>query len=533
MRSLAILVLVVSSISPALAQTGVDYSDLEKLRRELAEVEAMTERFRRFIPATFDLEEDRRRIAAAGEKLDLPRSELRHVSTERTAPLETHKVELTGEGSYSGAHFLLYMLSLRRPLQSARFEARDGGEVRFVVRFDYPVWAAGESPDARSGDPVADTRRRLERKRAELDVAVAAVDRAIVQGSADALATFTREIEPERIALTTATLGDVLTIEGVAAGSRARAALEQALDKSRLRPARIAWSPQGRCTAFTIVTSAERPLDAPMERELADTGIAFDAASARFCSEEEPATPRRIRTGSPDAPPFLKMRGVNLADAFFIFNDLFNENFIVDGDVTGRVDLDARADGSLDELWGSLAGAGIHVGPKPLRRVSTGEPLPAGSAGTGEPVSITLRDAALSDILCLLKQITARDIRMSASQQSRLSVYAYEVPSGLIADALTPARNDGAADPCGLPGPVRPRIARVELPGVAEWPVVDLRVAAVAMLPSGPKAYVYAPSGLMFPIESGTELRNGRAKTITADGVTFEIAGSEVWLSLK
>jgi hypothetical protein len=53
------------------------------------------------------------------------------------------------------------------------------------------------------------------------------------------------------------------------------------------------------------------------------------------------------------------------------------------------------------------------------------------------------------------------------------------------------------------------------------------------MLPSGPKAYVYAPSGSIMPIEAGTQFKDGRAKKITIDAVTFDAGGKDVVLALR
>jgi hypothetical protein len=518
----------------ALAIVLLGSSEVARLREELRQAEELTERFRRTIRASFDLDEEKRRIAAVAAKAELGTVTVRESAVERTPPLEIHKVEVSGAGSYSAAHFFLYILRLGGQMDSVRFDAAEAGQVRFVARFSQPVWKGETAAETPLRDPSAELKRRLDRQRAALDVITSAVDRAMINASADALAAFTEVLEEERVALTAATVADVLTIEGLATGSSARQAVESALVKAGLEPARIRWLEEGGCRRFTIITAGAPPLGPAPEPEFVSGRDVFDAASASFCRAGDGPPLKVVAGRAADQPLFLKLRGVEAGHAFFILNDLFNENFVVDADVKGRIDLDGRADGTLDDLYAALKSAGWHVSAGPLRRVSQGKAAaPIVSKGGGPPVTLSFQDAALSDVLCLLQTLASSTLRMRDSQQRRVSVFAFEQPAGLIADALTPPRAAEAVDPCTLDDPPRPRLARITELGAAEWPVADLRVAAAAMLPSGAKAYVEVPSGFIFSVEAGTPFKDGRVKSIGLEGIVFDVGGKDVLVALR
>ena len=537
---LFIALAVAGSAASAAAQTRIDIDALNKLRAELMEVEERSEQFKRFIPESFDLSQEKDTIRAMAAKAELPSVELKVLATENAPPLVIHKVEYSGAGSYSSAHFFLTIMRTRgRLIDSVRFDAKAGGDVRFVARLTYPVWTGTETPEAPLGDALAEARRSLERKRATLDRMVSIVDRLLIDESVDAFADFTAQIAEHRVALSSADVAGVITIDGVALGSAARTALEQALVKTKLQPARVTWTDKGKCSAFTIRTSPEVPssmgADLPPRREFTSGAAVFDAASAEFCQQESGPTRKVVvrRAGSTDESFFMKIRNVNIVDVFYIFNDLFNENFIIDPDVRGQVDVDVHSDGSPDDVVAGMNSIGVAVAPGPLRRVSMGKAVPISTSGTGEPVTFVFRDANLSDVLCVLQNVTGREIRMSPKQQARVAVFAYELPSGLLASALTPAAMPGAVDPCAVTGPPRARLAQVSLQRFEDLSVSDVRVAAVANLPE-PKSYAQLPGGALMALERGQKFRDGTVKAISMQGVTFAIPSkADVLVPLK
>jgi hypothetical protein len=184
--------------------------------------------------------------------------------------------------------------------------------------------------------------------------------------------------------------------------------------------------------------------------------------------------------------------------------------------------MDVHSDGQPDDVLASLYTIGVAVAPGPLRRVSTGKAVPISASATGEPVTFVFRDANLSDILCVLQNITGREIRMSPQQQARVAVFAYELPSGLLASALTPVAMPGAVDPCAVTDRPRARLAQATLQRYEESSISDIRVAAVAML-GQPKAYVDLPGGILMPLENGQKFKDGMVKAISMEGVTFAI----------
>lgn len=509
-----------------------DTTSLEKLQKEYFEVEMTMERFKRVIPEGFDGSAERKAIEqlAARAKLSanqvvvVPGAERLTLEDGRPAPIEINRLEISGRDSYEAIHFFLSMVRLRPRLtgiESLQLDAAPGESVRYAVRLMYPTWAGTPPERETSRDMATVLRQRIVANRAILDRIVALVKRMEDASAVDRLAVFSKAAEAHAIVLTTARVDQGLSMQGLLFGAAARSALAASLETAGLRGSRIEWSAAGACQAFSISARSERSEETD---GFTPASPIFDGDSAAFCRGKPESPAQRIVAGSPTANAFfLRLRDLELVDVFLVLNDLLPENFLIDGDVKGRVHFDIAEDAAVEDALGALRGAGVVIGPGPLRRVSRGKPAAQATRSTspgGTPINVVLRNASLSDVLCLLGEVSERQLRMSADQQRRISLFMTEVPAGAAIDQLLPPPAAAAVNACELPDTPGSRLSRHPF-RLEEMGIADVRIAGLARVGETWKAYVSVPPRWVLSLEPGQRLFDGTVKSIGPRGVTF------------
>lgn len=528
-------------VVPAAAHPPNQTASIEKLRKDLIEVESTIERFQRVIPPTFDLPAERKAIDSLAQKAELSPIDVKVVpGTERLSgddghpvPVEINRLEMAGRGSYGAVHFFLSMARHRPRLvgvESLRFDAGPGETVRFVVRLMYPSWAPTPPENEIPSDMVAALRQKVVRSRAIRDRIVAMIARLKEDRAVDALGLFTEAAEEHAIALTSVRIDDGISMEGLLLGAAARAALAASLDKAKLRASRLQWSPAGACQAFSVSARfepAEEPGGLTESVVFTPGGPVFDGDSAAFCRGEPESPARRIlvrgAASTNDNAFFLRLRNLDLVDVFFVLNDLIAENFVIDQDVKGRVDLDILEGATVDDALSAVSSAGVVIGSPPLRRVSRGKPAVPSTqrpSSGGEPINMSFRDADLAGILCLLGQVSGREIRMPRELRQRVSLFMTELPVGAALDQLLPSSSTSAVNPCELSSGSGSRLSRHPLK-LEQLGIADLRIAGLARVGETWRAYVHAPARRVMPLEPGQRLFDGTVKSIGSKGVTF------------
>jgi hypothetical protein len=542
MKSLALIAAFAMVILPAAARPADETASREKLFKELREIEMALERVRRLVPPGFDLVAERNAIDSLARKAELSPVDVKVVlGTERLSlddgqpvPIVIDRLEIAGRDAYDAVHFFLSMLR-RRPrlvgVESLRFDAGPGESVRFVARLMYPSWATLPADDERSSDMDAALRRRLARNRAIRDRIVAAIARMQDGSAMDALGVFTKAAHEHAIALTSVRIDDGISMEGLLLGAAARAALSASLDNANLRVSRMEWSHAGVCQAFSVRARSEPAEDSG---GFTPSRPVFDGDSAAFCRGEAESPARRILArgaASTDDNAFsLRLRNLDLVDVFFLLNDLIAENFVIDQDVKGRIDLDVLEGATVHDALSAVSSAGVVIGPRPLRRVSRGKPSVSSAqrpSSGGEPISISMRDVDLASILCLLAGVSGHEIRMPREQQRRVSLFATELPAGDALDQLVPPSSTTAVNACELSGDSGSRLSKQHLK-LEQLGVADLRIAGLARVGDTWRAYVYAPTRRVIPLEPGQRLFDGSVKSIGPKGVTFTSDGKGV-----
>jgi hypothetical protein len=444
--------------------------------------------------------------------------------------------------------------SLHLPFRSARAPATrvpDGVYPQAATRQEADAFLKEQALVAAKSEDIAGLRRAKRNPRLFLSELAAVVrDRPVV--------------------ISRATLGDEMLISGLVMGDSAMRALQQRLERGFFRVADVLVARQGACLRFEV--RGKSPVVGPDAEIPLPSAEPFDVEDASCRPDRDNGGPLVIRTPVPKTPPrsglSLRLRDVDLADAFGALHLVSGQGFVVDGDVQGRVSLDL-AGADLERALQLLAKAGVRVSPPaPLRRVSRASrelPARAGPAARPTPpatpprqMSVLLKRAAVREVLTLLDEAAALpdavegpDAAAASGEAAaaaaarrvtwappgdlgRVSIWAKALPVDVLRGAVLESaglqetieddrhvvRPAGAA---GTPAPVTTgapeRRLVVEPAGLAS---LELHLSGLALSPEGWVALAYAPSGALFRYKRGDRLADATVSSIESTDLQIE-----------
>jgi hypothetical protein len=366
------------------------------------------------------------------------------------------------------------------------------------------------------------------------------------------------------VVITRATLGEEMLISGLVMGDSAMRALQQRVERGFFRVADVLVARQGGCLRFEVRGKA--PVVGPDAEIPLPSADPFDVEDASCRPDRDGGPPLVIRAPIPKVPPrsglSLRLRDVDLADAFGALHLVSGQGFIVDGDVQGRVSIDL-AGADLERALQLLAKAGVRVSPPgPLRRVSraaresparAAAARPSPSAGPPRQMSMLLKRSAVREVLTLLDEAAAvpdpveNQDAAAASQAAaarvtwappgdlgRISIWARALPVDVRRAAVLesaglqetveedrhvvrPAGTAGTPSPVTT-GPPERRLV-LEPTGLGS---LELHLSGVALAPEGWVALAYSPSGALFRYKRGDRLADATVSAIESTDVQIE-----------
>jgi hypothetical protein len=372
------------------------------------------------------------------------------------------------------------------------------------------------------------------------------------------------------VVISRATLGEEMLISGLVMGDNAMRALQQRFERGFFRVADVLVARQGGCLRFEVRGKA--PVVGPDAEIPLPSAEPFDVEEASCRPDRDNGGPLVIRTPIPKVPPrtglMLRLRDVDLADAFGALHLVSGQGFVVDGDVQGRVSIDL-AGADLERALQVLAKAGVRVSPPgPLRRVSRAArelPARAAPAARSSPastpprqMSMLLKRAAVREVLTLLDEAAAlpdpvegQDNAPTSAQAAaaaaaarvtwappgdlgRISIWAKALPVDVLRAAVLdaaglqetmeeerhvvrPAGGAGTPSPVTT-GPPERRLV-LEPAGLAS---LELQLCGLALAPEGWVALAYAPSGALFRYKRGDRLADATVSAIESTDVQIE-----------
>jgi hypothetical protein len=342
--------------------------------------------------------------------------------------------------------------------------------------------------------------------------------------------------ESRSIRITAVRYDRALALRGVAVGEAAREALRKWLEGQPSAGSTAKMADAGACRPFAIdFPGGEASGASVVPRGLAE----FEKADAALCEIAPPKTlGTAVARGGGDLQ--LRLRGVDLAAMAAVLHEVGAGDFIVDSDARGALDVVGEG-ASVPGLLAAIRAAGVFVGDGPIRRISHGKPrrLAAEQAYTGAPISLSVGDVALADVLCIFNMQTGLEFFVPAGSADRVSVFVREQPwDRVVAESIAAAgmayaiegttvyagdsrggRGVGACEAAS-----RPERAAMKLP-LEATSASDLELVGYARRGDKGSGYAYAPMRAFVAIAPGTALFGSRVLAIDAAGVTFESGG--------
>lgn len=414
----------------------------------------------------------------------------------KPSPVELIRLDLRGTEHLGDVQLFFSVASHSNlyDLESLRLTPRPDGRLAFQARIALARWA-GEAPYVLGTyrDPASMMRGRLQELRAILSTIESLEERFHPRRVLNAIGSMEDAMRGKAMALTELRAGEETHVKGVLLGGAARAALKPALETSGFEVLRLDFSPRGDCQAFTARLRV-KPQDAEE----------MNFAAGRMFGDDTPCTTKpapaavHVAARGSGGNVTMHLRGVDAADIFLALNGATHETFILDGSVSGRIDADFE-NATLAEALAAMKAAGIA----PIA-------VPSGNY-TGEPISISVHNADVRDIVRVLEQMTDR--KLSPPPAAHLSIFATEerwdrLLAGIMA---APASKEAGTE--------RPAWLKLD---PNDLTAADLTVAGVASTAEGWIGFAYAPDRRLYVLQPNTTLGNVRIGAIDANGVVLE-----------
>ncbi|HEX9186696.1 MAG TPA: hypothetical protein VGB87_06485 [Vicinamibacteria bacterium] len=440
--------------------------------------------------------------------------------------------------------------------ESLALTATSEGVVQLAAVLRFPYWPARASlpapPESPRGRPSGVPRPTLDAFLRDQALAFAksetVASRRRARRSPRLFLSEIAAVARERpVVLGYASLGEEFTLRGLVVGEGPLRAFERRLERGFLRVTEFLQAKQGACHRFeargrspVAGPDVELPLPAedPFEQDPApcradrDTGRSF-AVRGRAPTAKDPGR----------GPLTLRLRDVDLADAFQILAAVGAGGYVVQEGVAGRVSVElTRA--TLDETLAAIRKAteAEVMGSGPVRVVSPGRAAgrgdaAGGAAAGGPPATFALKRADVRDVLAGMSEVDPSLAALGpAGFLGRVSVWTRDEPLLAVRAAVLEAaqlteridedrrvveRRTGASDapsPVARAGPEPRLVVRPE-----ELTISEFQLAGVASGEGGGfVAFAYAPTGQLHPYRPGDRLADGVVRAVESTDVLLD-----------
>jgi hypothetical protein len=516
------------------------------------------ETLRRILPDGRHEARDVALVEALGASSGLPALQ---VSAQPVLAEEPRHVVLHAEGNatYSDIDRFFSQIALsHRLIDVAQLELRSGSgdliafETQLRIPYHQPgtalLAAPGVTRDLLRGVPVAiaEAFRRDEALALVKSQAIASLRRGR-RNPRLFLAEIAAVVRDRPVILTHATLNDEFLIRGLTVGEGSVRMLETRFESGFFRVAEFLMAVSGSCHRFevrgtspVVGPEAELPIpaDDPFRKE--DVPCQID---------RDPGVARVFRAGKPNGgqgPLSVRLRDVDLVDAFQVLHSLTGQGFVIDGDVRGRVSLELT-NVTLEEAVRTLRGAGLAISPPGLiRRVtrsggdgSPGPHLEAAADPEQSRVTFSLKRAEVREVLAVMTEIDPEFASVGPQASlGRVSIWVEDAPLSLIRAAVVESaglrerseeqrileRSSGASEalfPVVWNEPPRALVLRPQ-----DLAVDEFELAGLASAGRGWTGFAYAVTGVLQVYRPGERLADAAVTAVESTDVVLESAGS-------
>lgn len=506
--------------------------ELDRLRKDLGDTELALEKERWTVPNCERPDDFAERVPKAAKASGLAGVTVKPGETgDGPPPFRVIRFDIAGSGSFYDVSFLLHRLAFLRisrilDFEALQMKAKPDGKVAFDARVALVCWDSGAkllnelNPPSPAGRTVQDIELSMYRSRLQ-QLRTARENLALLERTwqplriTDAIEDLEASWNEHAVRLTDVQWSrGALTLHGVALGAASRRAIDRALRANGFSAASLSFAaPSGVCRAFTAATTpptAIPDVEKPRDEHPHDL---FDARGEALCPRASKTAPTRRIAAHGTGKLTLRLHDVDVTSFFFALHNLAEtDGYVVDADVDGRVDVDLDSV-TIDEAIAAVRASGIaNVTPGPLHHVCKTECPDAKSTKTysGEPISIMVNDAAITDVLQAMKA-------EPHDAKGTISIYTHDTPLDHIVDALLAAPHRTA------PRAAFPRI------DAAHIAIEDLELTGVARDGDSATTYGRLPGQkILIALAPGLELYDGRIEAADATKVSVRMADGRV-----
>ena len=549
-------VLLVAADSPRTEAELALRKQMEETRKQLFETELNLEKAKMLLRFAPDGSMAEATVRDEAKEAGLALTSIKIIPGATSTPIELRSVEVSGRDSYEKLHLFLHRITFLGgvDVQELRVTAAPENTVAFTARLAYPVIElrlSSSIPRATSREELlrnmlAIERAALQEKQETLNAVMQAAppDRAL--GLVNGLAGFSRELDGRAVAMTEMNIFDVVQLKGLAMGAQAVNGIKPALQKSGFDVVGLNLTPSGGCTAFSATA---RVGTGDHETQLAFGNGLFDADAASVCRSDTVAATNIVVKGTDPNGITMRLRGADVAGVFYALQETSPQNFAIDTSIARRFNVDAQNAKPSDVLRQLRAG-GLTISDGTIQRVSSKETSTTfrDQEWKGNPpITVLLREADITDLLCLFHQISGLNILVPRDLRTKVSVFATDVPwdqamSNAIAAAGlryaidnnrvyvgTKGGDPAAIDTCAIAkAGAADRLWWRPASMVENVAAADLSLAGLARVDGKWKAYAYGPMRKLWPLEKGTRLFDARVEAVGPDSATLKMDGGDV-----
>lgn len=491
-------------------------------------------------------------IQNAAKRFHLKSLTIQPAAIGQESPVRLDRIDLTGQGPFDDVDELLRRIAMQRLARILDFEtmsiaAADGGTVTLNARIVVGCWSeppAPPRPEVHGGDLItAMYRQRLDTVRSWLSAVTKADERFQPEAVLNSLGALDKDWQNRAAVLTEFQLNQgTATLRGVVIGAQARAELDSSLKNAGFDAGHVITAAAGDCHAFTatahVVPDESRPHDLAFRL--------FDERASALCNAK-PAQPPVAISGHGTGTLTLHLRDAEVADFFFVLNSISpHDAFIIEPGVKGRVNADLENVTAAEALAEVKKSGAAFVGPGPLHRVcpaACGAPTASSKKYDGAPISLSVRDAEVLDILRVFEKITGIAISVPRTLDGRIGVFAQDEPWDRVFEGIVSAfhltytlKGDriiiGHGDTISVARAAEAHVSDDRRP----WATLrdfervgadDIHLAALAGTGDTWNAYAHLPGSprTLVPLEPGRKLFDATVTAIGPTGVTLKTSG--------
>jgi hypothetical protein len=363
------------------------------------------------------------------------------------------------------------------------------------------------------------------------------------------------------VVLTGANLADEFLVRGITIGEGPARALESRFERGFFRITSFLVARHGACRQFEVRGQAPvAGIDAELPLPTEDP---FGQAESA-CRTDRDTGKSYVVKAAPKKPPAkgtltLRVRDADVADVFLMLNLLGGGNYVVDGDVQGRLTVDLSRVTAEEALAAILKGTdlravdlgGVHritaSKPPPSPRPASPSPAPSPPPPSGGPsMRFSVKRADVRDVLAAMTDVDPGQASLGpAGALGRVSLWARDAPLADVRSAVVNSaglterveegrrileRHPGSGEEVAPVAGTTPDTKLVFRP--QDLSLAEMNLAGLIGDGESWIALAYTPTGVLTAYRTGDRLADATIRSVDSTDVILDTDDGPVRLAI-